>query len=309
MKCSVLLPVYDGGRTLRAAIESILRQDEPEFEVIAIDDRSSDDSANIIREYVQEDPRIRGVFHPRNIGLANTLNEGLKEARTDLVVRMDQDDEALPHRIRTQVRYMRSHAETVVAGSYVYHMGSTPQYDRLVRLPTEHEAIVQALPAGNCIYHPSVIMRRKEILNLGGYRSGFKNAEDYDLWMRVGSTYRLANIPVPLLRYRFSTSGMTLSKKWQQMFYVQMAIVAFRNPSLSGEELTKCAELAVAKIDKEQFLEGVARGTIEELSRLHLWGDALKVLFLFSKQLAIRRSVNIALKSARSAFAQYRNAG
>ena len=305
MTCSVLLPVYNAGPPLRVAMESILRQDEPDFEVIAIDDHSSDDSAQVIREYMKQDPRVRGIFHEQNMGLANTLNQGLEQARTDLVVRMDQDDEALPHRIRTLVAYMRSHPDVVVAGSYVYHMGRTPQHDRLVKLPTEHEDIVNALPSANCMYHPSVILRREEILKLGGYRPAFKNAEDYDLWLRVARAYRLANIPIPLLRYRFSTAGMTLGKKWQQMLYVQMAVVSFRDPSLSGDKLLETAEEALAKIDQEEFLGIVARGTIEELSRLHLWRDALKVLFLFSKQLGFRRSVRLALDSAGLVSSQF----
>jgi hypothetical protein len=220
---------------------------------------------------------------------------------------MDQDDEALPHRIRTLVSYMRGKSDTAVAGSYVYHMGRTPQHDHLITLPTEHEDIVRALPTANCMYHPSVIMRRTEILKLGGYRPEFKNAEDYDLWLRVGRVYRLANVPIPLLRYRFSTAGMTLGKKWQQMLYVQMAVVAYRDPSLAGEKLLARAEEALAKIDREEFLGIVARGTIEELSRLHMWKDALKVLFLFSRQLEFRRSVRLALDSARVVGSHYLN--
>src|SRR5215470_5564819 len=132
MKCSVLLPVLNGGPELRVAIESILRQDEPEFELILIDDHSTDDSAGLIREYLRKDRRIRGIFHHRNLGVAATLNQGLAEARTELVVRMDHDDESQPHRLGTLVRYMQSHPETVVAGSYVYHMGRTTQHDHLI---------------------------------------------------------------------------------------------------------------------------------------------------------------------------------
>jgi hypothetical protein len=186
-------------------------------------------------------------------------------------------------------------------------MGRTAQHDHLIKLPTGHDEIVKALPSGNCLYHPSVIMRREEILKLGGYRPEFKNAEDYDLWLRAGRVYRLANVPIPLLRYRFSTSGMTLGKKWQQMLYVQMAVVAFRDPTLSGDELLKCAEQALAKIDREEFLGIVARGTIEELSRLHLWKDALKVLFLFSKQLGFGHSAQLAKDSARLVCSQFLN--
>jgi hypothetical protein len=88
MKCSVLLPVYNPGAALREAIESILAQDEPEFEFLIIDDRSTDDSAASIRSFAEKDARIRPIFHQRNAGLAATLNEGLREARGEFIARM-----------------------------------------------------------------------------------------------------------------------------------------------------------------------------------------------------------------------------
>src|SRR3989442_8482384 len=102
MKCTVLLPVFNGAGTLAQAIESILSQSEEDFEFLIIDDKSSDGSAEIIRTYMDRDARVQGIFHQTNQGLAATLNEGLERAGADLVVRMDQDDESLPERIRLQ---------------------------------------------------------------------------------------------------------------------------------------------------------------------------------------------------------------
>ncbi len=82
MKCSVLLPIYNAGAPLAQAIDSILAQDEPDFEFLIIDDCSTDSSAEIVRSYAQKDSRIRPIFHERNAGLAATLNEGLAEARS-----------------------------------------------------------------------------------------------------------------------------------------------------------------------------------------------------------------------------------
>jgi hypothetical protein len=293
MKCTVLLPVYNAGRPLAAAVESILGQDEPDFEFLIIDDCSNDDSASVIRKYAAKDSRIRPLFHPRNAGLAATLNEGLAAAQSDLVARIDQDDEALPNRLSTQIRFLRTRPEVVVAGSFVYHMGRTAAHDRLVRLPEEPEEIAAALPKANCLYHPSVMLRRQPVLALGGYRPEFKNSEDYDLWLRVARVHHLANIPVPLLRYRFSAGGMTLGKKWQQAHYTQMAVASYFHPEWSQDQVREEASRALDQMGKEIFLEQVAKGTIQELTRLGLYGDAMQVLWLFSRQLEGRRGFGL----------------
>lgn len=285
MNCTVLLPVYNAGRPLALAIESILRQEDKEFEFLIIDDGSTDGSVRAIQKYAAHDPRVRPIYHAENRGLASTLNEGLELANSNLVVRMDQDDEALPHRIGTQVRFMRENPDVAVAGSYVYHMGSKPAFDRLVKLPVDHDEIVNALRSANCMYHPSVILRREAVLESGGYRSAFQNAEDYDLWLRVVRKHRIANIPQPLLRYRFSTAGMTLGKKWQQMYYAKLAMLSNQAPERPSEEVAKAAAAALEELGKDCFLEQVASGTVRELVQLHLWRDAMTVFRMFSRQL------------------------
>lgn len=294
MKCSVLLPVYNGGAFLPSAIESILKQEESDFEFLLVDDCSTDPSAQIIHRYAESDSRIRSIFHKQNAGLAATLNEGLAEARSDLVVRMDQDDLALPGRIGTQVDFMCRRPEIVVAGSFVYHMGRRPVDDHLIELPVEHEEIVRTLVRENCIYHPSVIMRRQQILSLGGYRAEFRNSEDYDLWLRAAKVYRLANFPKPLLRYRFSISGMTLGRKWQQATYTKMAVIANSHPEWSLDRIRQEAGAELESLGKDWFLEQVARGTIQELIRLRLYGDAARILWTFSRQLDRKRAARLA---------------
>jgi len=289
MNCSVLLPVRNGGAALPLAIESILNQDEPDFEFLLIDDCSTDDTGSVIRRYAATDARIRPVFHLKNAGVAATLAEGLAAARSELVVRMDADDIALPHRIGTQVEFMRQNPEVAVAGSWVYNMGRRPSDDRLVRLPVDHEEIVRTLARENCIYHPSVILRRQQVLSLGGYRLEFRHSEDYDLWLRVGKVYRLANIAEPLLRYRFSLQGESLGDRWHQVLYAHMAMVSSRHPEWSLDQVRPEAAAELERMGKGWFLEQVARGTIHELIGLRLYGDALRVLWNYSRQLEPRR--------------------
>ncbi|HUB80042.1 MAG TPA: glycosyltransferase [Bryobacteraceae bacterium] len=302
MKCSVLLPVYNAGQPLSEAIESILAQDESDFEFLIIEDCSRDGSAEIIRRFSEADSRIRAIFHRQNVGLAATLNEGLSEARCEFVARMDQDDAAMPNRLSTQIVFLRSRPQIAVAGSFVYHMGRTPEWDRLVRLPVDHEEIASTLPKSNCLYHPSVMLRRDLILALGGYRAEFHNSEDYDLWLRTSRAYRLANIPVPLLRYRFSATGMTLGRKWEQALYAQMAIVSYRHPGWGLEEVRRQAGLELNATGKHKFLLGVARGTADELMHLGQEEDARLAWWLFFRQLGWRQKIRLAATSGTMPF-------
>jgi glycosyltransferase involved in cell wall biosynthesis len=272
---SVLLPVYNAGAPLALAIRSILRQTRKDFEFLIIDDCSTDQSKDVIRALEKSDSRIRAVFHKTNQGLARTLNEGLHLAAGEYVIRMDQDDEALPQRIEEQVDYLEARREVAVVGSYVYHMGATPQFDRLVTLPVSHDEIAATLPIYNCMYHPSVALRRRAILDLGGYRGDFKNAEDYDLWLRVSRTYKMSNLPVPLLRYRLSLSGMTLSRKWEQNYFVQLAQVAHERPHVELWALSPAANAKLEAINRQEFMKTVCDGTIRELVNLGHWREAL----------------------------------
>jgi glycosyltransferase involved in cell wall biosynthesis len=290
---SVLLPVYNGGKTLGQAIESILCQDLSDFELLIIDDCSTDNSADVIRFYASQDSRIKTIFHFQNQGLTATLNEGLNLAQSDYVARMDQDDESLPHRLRFQLDYLRDRSEIVVAGSFVYHMGAKPEYDRLVELPIENEQIKETLKQYNCLYHPSVMIRRTPILGIGGYRPEFKNAEDYDLWLRVSKIYQLANIPEPLLRYRFSVQGMTLSRKWEQLFYVYLAQAAHQTEPYSLDSANKTAKEMLENTDKRYFLKQVAIGTVKDLTLLRAWKDAIILIFLFRSDIGFASFLEI----------------
>lgn len=277
MTVTVLLPVYNGATTLRQALDSILAQDDSDFELLVIDDGSTDTSSAIIEEYARHEPRITAVRHECNIGLAATLNEGLERARNELIVRMDQDDESLPTRLRVQRTYMDANPAVAAAGSWVLHMGAQPEFDRLVELPTTSREIASVIQRENCFYHPSMIMRRSVIRELGGYRREFRNAEDYDLWLRLSREHDLANIPIPLLRYRFSIGGMTLGRKWEQLYYVHLAQASNGDVSMTLPDAESVARSTLAGISRRWFMSQVAEGTVSELVKLRHWAEAFKV--------------------------------
>jgi glycosyltransferase involved in cell wall biosynthesis len=286
MSVTVLLPVYNGAPTLRQAIESVLAQDISEWELLIIDDASTDASGAVAKRY-EGDPRITVIRHRENRGLAATLNEGLERAKHDLVARLDQDDEALPSRLRVQTAFMQKHAHVAVAGSFVVHMGATTRWDHLVELPTTPRDVARRLAKENCLYHPSVILRRDIVLAEGGYRPDFRNAEDYELWLRLAHRHDLANVPEPLIRYRFTTHGMTLGRKWEQLFYVYLAQEVNRRPGTTLAEAEKRAGERLEATSRRTFMRIVAFGTARELMRLHLWRDAMKVVLSFAPEIGL----------------------
>lgn len=196
---SVVMPVYNAAEYLGEAVDSILGQTFGDFEFIIINDGSTDGSGEILDRYQQSDDRVR-VIHQENSGVAATLKRGLESARGKYVARMDSDDISLPNRLEKQVAFMESHPEVGVCGTACRLFGDSSG----VTMPkTESEEIKSWLLFGPCMAHPTVIMRRDLIVkhNLY-YNMEFKQAEDYELWIRFSQYCEMANIPEPLLLYR-----------------------------------------------------------------------------------------------------------
>ena len=199
---SVILPVYNTEAYVREAVESILAQTFTDFELIIINDGSTDGSGAILRELAARDTRIVLVERP-NGGLISALNDGLEMARADLIARMDADDVAMPERFALQHARMVQEPELAVLGSFfniIDKDGSIIRlYDDLPVTPTEARSAV----GGFLVAHPAVMMRRNAVLKAGGYRKAFCHAEDYELWLRMSDLgYAIANLPRPLLNWR-----------------------------------------------------------------------------------------------------------
>lgn len=197
---SVLMPVYEGERYLEEAIESILNQTFRDFELIVIDDGSTDGTAGIVERYRRADGRIR-VFEQANHGLAATLNRGLELAQGEYVARMDADDISLPERLAVQVAFMNANRQVGICGTWVETFDSIDL--KVLRLPTDDATIRSWLLFESVLPHPSIVMRREVLLKAGlSYDETCLHAEDYDLWVRASRRTALANVSEVLLRYR-----------------------------------------------------------------------------------------------------------
>lgn len=213
-KVTVLMPVYNGERFLREAVESILNQTFSDFEFIIINDGSSDHSVEIITSY--NDSRINLVHNEKNLGLIATLNKGIDLAKGEYIARMDCDDVSLSERLEKQVSFLAAHPEVGVSGTWCKSIGEGKV--KVFRYPDTKEEVRCSLLFDSPIAHPSVIMRRDAIVTYGlYYNSEYPHSEDYELWARASEFFELAVQKEILLFYRIHSAQVTKNYNEQQV--------------------------------------------------------------------------------------------
>lgn len=215
-RISVLMPVFNGERYLREAVDSILSQTLADFEFIIINDGSTDRSAEILSAYA--DPRLKIIHNHSNIGVSLSLNKGLDSALGEYVARMDSDDISLPERFARQVAFMDSHPEIAVCGTWVKVIDATGRIVRCRPTPTGEDLELNYW-RHNPLIHPSVMIRVSQLGELR-YDGHILYAQDFDLWFRIKSKYNLRNIPEYLLLYRMHKENITKAKNAAQRLSV-----------------------------------------------------------------------------------------
>jgi glycosyltransferase involved in cell wall biosynthesis len=227
---TVLLPVRNGGAHLEAALASIFAQTFADFELLVLDDGSTDATPEILRAI--RDPRLRVVTHPLNIGLVPTLNEGLALARGELVARQDHDDLSQPERLQRQVDFFRAHPDHVLVGTEAVQTDAQGRKAFRLLRPETSESIRWYLCFDNAFIHSSVMFRRDIVWQeFGGYAPSL-HSEDYALWSRLARSRPTANLAEPLVFYREHGSSVTGSMSLPDAAAFDEATAAIRLENL-----------------------------------------------------------------------------
>ncbi|MBA2454660.1 MAG: glycosyltransferase family 2 protein [Chloroflexia bacterium] len=212
MNLSILLPAYNSERWLEDALDSVLQQSHTTFELLAIDDGSTDATAQILERYAAKDPRIRVLSHP-NWGMGASLNHALAEAQYDWIVRMDADDVMLPDRLERQVAFVTENPDVMVASCLVRYIDANGQIvGSYTSDITTREVFQRHLRENRIIgfHHPGVIMKKDVVLAVGGYRPQYWSADDLDLWNRISERGHLMLVqPEYLMKYRVHGSSVS----------------------------------------------------------------------------------------------------
>jgi glycosyltransferase involved in cell wall biosynthesis len=202
---SVILPAYNAEKFIKEAVQSILDQTVNDFELIVINDASTDGTLDILQSF--NDSRISIINNEINLKVVKSLNKGLELAKGEFIARMDADDISLPNRFEKQLQYFKQHPEVDICGTWVEVFDG----GNAVFKPYEkHEDIRANLLFLNEIVHPSVMMRKSSLINHHlSYEESFINAEDYGLWVAAMDKLRFANVQEVLLRYRLHANNVS----------------------------------------------------------------------------------------------------
>ena len=212
---TVLMSVHNDRRFLPEAVESILGQSFGDFELLVIDDGSTDGSGDYLCRLT--DPRLRVIRNARNLGLTRSLNIGLNRADGRYVARMDADDVAEPDRLRRQVEFLDGNDDVGVVGTSRTLLDETGGTVAVAPAAADDRGIRWKCLLGNPLAHPTVMMRH-DVLNRHRlrYDESYATAQDYELWSRLLPVTKAANLVEPLLRYRLR-AGVSVTRKAEQL--------------------------------------------------------------------------------------------
>lgn len=206
-RVTVLMPVYNGERFLREAVESVFAQTFTDFELLVVDDGSADETPRILEAIA--DPRLRVVRNETNRGVGFSLNRGLALATGEYVAQHDADDVSDRMRLACQVAHLDAHPDLALVASWYRKIDEAGRALGDRELPTTPAHIAWTLLLFCPFVHSTVIYRRPAVLDVGGYDASLVYAHDYELWSRLCARYRAACLPLHLLAYRVSRASLT----------------------------------------------------------------------------------------------------
>lgn len=227
---SIIMSIYNNEKSLKKSIESVLRQSFKNFEFIIIDDGSEDKSLEILEFYNKKDSRIKILKNSTNLGLPKSLNKALQIARFDYIGRFDADDICIPSRFEKQIKYLLKNPSIDILGSNAILIDSNGTRIGKVNLPKTNYQITKKLRYQNCMIHPSILMKKSVIKDVGGYNENLLKAQDFDLWSRAIEKGKIFhNLEECLIKY-----NLELKKPYKTIFmeFKTAILISLRNKSL-----------------------------------------------------------------------------
>lgn len=226
---SVVMPAYNAERYIARAIESVLNQTFRNFELIIINDVSSDKTPSIIKEYQEKDSRVRMINNRKKGLIAGSLNKGIKLARADVIARMDADDVCYPRRLEVQYKLLMKKPEVAVVGANMRIVDEKGKIISKREYPKKSKELKRLMFRYSPFAHPVVMYRKSVFKEFGGYVENIFPCEDIDLWFKIGSKYQFASVSKPLLKYTlYSTSSSHKKVKDVELLGLKVKIDALK---------------------------------------------------------------------------------
>ena len=218
---SIIFPVHNGEEYLAEAIESVISQTDKNWELLLLDDGSTDNSVELLQSLIKQSADSRVVLHqnPANLGLPATLNIGISHARGKFICRFDADDIMLSKRLEIQRKFLDNNPHIGIVGSAAIAIDSCGETLRRITMPATHSEIVCKEFSGlaSAFIHPSIMVRRNLFTEFNfRYDESFKTSQDKKLWFEMLQHTQGANISEPLIKYRKHPDSASIAKRSQQ---------------------------------------------------------------------------------------------
>lgn len=284
---SVIMPVHNAGKFLAPAIDSILKQTYTHFELLIVDDRSTDDSWSIIKHYKQNYPKLIRIFRTpvkTNSAGNGATNFALPKAKGSLIARMDADDISMPTRIEKQVEYFLNNPRTIICGTQAKTIDAKGKITGNKNMPLSHESIYNAYGILHPMIHPSVMIRRSLLPNPDKiYEMKWDINDDYYTFFKLLQFGMFANLPEYLLKYRIHGHNLSLTNPKQKFFNsvkIRLEAISKLNYAISLKSfLVMLAQILVISVIPEKIivplymtLRGMKQDTKKRELKVSLFG-------------------------------------
>lgn len=208
---SVVIAAYNTGQYIGRTLKSLAQQTFTDFEIIVVNDCSTDNTVAVVKKYQMRDPRIILIDNGQNSGQCISRNRGMSIARGEYIAILDSDDLAMPDRLAVQFEYLETHPEVTLVGSQGARIDENDRIIGDINVPTDPSVIKYRLITENVFIQSGIFFRKKEILSIGGYDEKFQHVEDFDLYSRLlKKSFIILNLPHRLVSYR-QRDGSVLS--------------------------------------------------------------------------------------------------
>ena len=227
------MPVYNAADYIHDAISSVLVQTFPSFELLIVNDGSTDDTEKVINSF--HDDRIR-LIRQEQKGVAAALNYGIMQARGEFIARFDADDICYPERLEIQYSFMRTHPEFIIIGSAVDYIDANKQFIFSYYPPALTNQEIQQLPYSICPFIHSSVFYRKDVISEIGYNEYAYGFEDHLLWLSAIRLGKVHNLPQPLVKVRLNPDSVTIDERKRSRKFLTLKYNALKNEAISQIE-------------------------------------------------------------------------
>lgn len=264
----VVMAVRNAFDTVRAALDSVLKQTYPPSEVVIVDDASNDGTLDILSSY--RDPRIKLLVQSHQRGVAHSLNIAFRATESSFIARMDADDISYRHRFASQIAVMERDERAAVVGSSVRLMDADNRLHGILALPEDYASICGYASMSPPFRHPAVMIRRSALCELPDpYNCDFEGAEDYELWTKLLPFHRAYNIKAPLLAYRVHHKSVTSRQRTSQAVVHAAAAQKFARAMAGDVEPSVFTPLANAIVLNKKVISSELAALCETLRRVN----------------------------------------